>query len=1249
MKNCKVGWKMSAGISSLWPEIECNNKLGTITEITSIKIDRAAKTIGMDVFCSKVDAEYIDYFKSFIKNRFVGYRFSINLIFPKEAFDESAVIFVINELKKGGKPVNGIFDEACIYVGNENIELILKHGGESLLNTIGFEAAFNQKEQELFGSIHKISIIVDKVKKIARKYEDEDQNKLKKQYVAKKKEQKRKPRVNGKSEYLALENDEYELLAGGKISLSDIIPISNIENETGRFTVWGEIFSVEEFETKRGGKVITISMTDYSGSVRIKHYFKANEDGPLTKIKYGDTVVVRGDIEHDRYTGDFIMNPLDIIRVTPQKRNDSADEKRVELHLHTNMSVMDAIPNAKQVVDFAYSLGHKAVAITDHGVVQAFPEAAKAYSSIKAKDPDCDFKVIYGLEGYYYDDTKIQTGGEKSNRNLQLNHIIILAKNLSGLKNLYRLVSTSHINYFYYRPRIPLSELNRYREGLILGSACEQGEIFRALMKGAQFSELEAISEKYDYFEIQPISNNSFMIRNGTVDNEESLKELNRQIIELGKRLNKPVVATCDAHFINERDGIYREILMSVKSSDESDSFTPLFYRTTEEMLEEFNYLDKIQREEVVIKAPGRIADMIEPDIKPIPDGTFTPTIDDAEEIIADMANTAMGTMFGNNPDSFITERMDKELGSIMKNGFSTLYIIAKKIVDRSKQDGYYVGSRGSVGSSLVAYILGISDVNPLPAHYLCKRCRHMEFVPEAGSGFDLADKRCPVCNEMIRADGHNIPFETFLGFNGEKAPDIDLNFSSEYQGRAHRFTEELFGSEHVFKAGTISTLKEKTSFGFVKKYLEENNLKVSGAEEERLVFGCAGVKRTTGQHPGGMVLVPNGYDITDFTPIQHPADSKDSGVVTTHFDFDSLKETLLKLDILGHDVPTMYKRLEDMTGVKISDIPMNDPIVYKLFTSTEPLGIKPEDAGTSIGTLGIPEMGTQFVEQILIESDPKNFSDLLQVSGLSHGTGVWRGNAQQLIKDGVCTISEVIGTRDSIMVYLMSKGVEPQTAFTITEFTRRGYASEQFTEELQVMVKNHGVSDWYIESCKRIKYMFPKAHAAAYVMSAIHISWFKLYYPLEYYATYFTVRGGDIDPDAALGGIDAAKRSMSELKRKISEDGKKKAKDEDVYTTLQITIEMLCRGFSFLPVDFYKSEATAYIIEDNKLRLPFISIKGVGETVANALKDAAGKGKYISAEDMLSEPGITQSLIDILDAAGALGTLPKTSQLSLF
>lgn len=1025
-------------------------------------------------------------------------------------------------------------------------------------------------------------------------------------------------------------------------------PIKDIDIMDGNVTVWGDVFGYEEKDTRDNRfKIVTFCITDRTSSYSCKIFLKQkHSDAVVENIRNGVTVLVRGSVQMDSFAKENVISVSSIATIAKIPPIDDAEVKRVELHMHTKMSMMDAVSDATAIVKRAIDWGHKAVAITDHGVVQAYPDAMKGKKG-------SDIKVILGMEGYLVDDEKYPDFKKKG---VPRYHIILLAKNKVGLKNLYKLITASNIKHFYKRPLIPRSELIERREGIILGSACEAGELYRAVVHGEEESEIIKIANFYDYLEIQPSGNNQYMIRSADYPNINSftdIENINRYIVTLGDRLNKPVCATCDVHFLDKTDAIFRSILQASQGYTDADNQAPLYFRNTKEMLEEFSYLGEETAYEVVVTNTNKIADMIE-DLRPIPEGNFPPSMEGADDELKSLCWTRTKELYGEDVPQYVSDRLTRELDAIIKHGFGVLYMIAQKLVKNSEEHGYHVGSRGSVGSSFVAHASGISEVNPLAPHYRCPKCKHTEFFLDGsvGSGYDLPPKNCPECGAAMARDGHDIPFETFLGFEGDKSPDIDLNFSGDYQFYAHRYTEELFGKDHVFKAGTIATVAEKTAYGYVRKYLEERDLLevTSKAEIERLKNGCTGVKRTTGQHPGGMVVVPNEFEAEDFTPIQHPADDPDKGIYSTHFDFHFLHDTILKLDNLGHDVPTLYKHLEDSTGIPVMDVDICDPKIYELLASPEPLGVTAEDIDCPTGTLSIPEMGTPFVIGMLLEAKPKNFSDLLQISGLSHGTDVWLGNAQELIHNGTCTISEVIGTRDSIMVYLMHKGVEPKMAFKIMEIVRKGNATKLLTEEHIKAMKDNGVEQWYIDSCMKIKYMFPKAHAAAYVSAAMRLGWYKIYRPIEYYAAFMTVRGGDTDALTVGQGRGAVREKMRCLKEKI-ESKEASATEQDQYVALQVVNEMMARGIEFLPIDLYKSDAKVYKIEDGKIRMPFGAMSGTGDAAAEALAAARddGEGKYISVQDVRNRAHVSTAVIDALRSVGALEGLPEDSQISLF
>ena len=1215
------------------------------------------------------------------------------------------------------------------------------------------------------------------------------------------------------------------------------ISISDITKPQRNIVILGTVFDYLQEPNRAGDKMnISFSISDGNSSVEVKCFASLEDAADISEnVKNGAVIALKGyskkEIRKDKTEGtDFQFFFSSIAKIKKLSRIDNAPVKRVELHLHTQMSHMDALIPPDVAVKQAKAWGHPAVAITDHGTVQGYQDAMLASEKIGQK-------VIYGVEAYFVNNTagalygsynkdfdeetivfdiettglsvqnckiteigavKVKNGkvtevfntfvnpevpipadiveltsitdemvadapkinealnsffefigdgkkllvahnanfdtgfirraaeecgmefknpyldtvalsryihpdlkkhkldtlaeyyhlGEFNHHrasddaemlamiyikmiasmreqdiksfeqlkhdmsansnplNLKPYHQIILVKNKAGLKNLYKLISMGFLKYYKRNPRIPKTELEKHREGLIIGSACEAGELFTALLDNRPEAEIEEIVNFYDYLEIQPISNNRFLIADEKAKDEEDLRNFNRKIVALGEKYNKPVVATCDAHFLNEEDELYRKILLAGQKFKDFDKDSHIYYRTTEEMLEEFSYLGEEKAYEVVVTNTNLINDMIDSDIRPFPKGTFTPSMEGAEDDLTRICYERAKSMYGDPLPEIVAQRLDKELTSIIKNGFAVLYMIAQKLVWYSESQGYLVGSRGSVGSSFVASMAGISEVNPLPPHYWCPNCQYSDFSNplKVGSGFDLPDAKCPKCGTKLNADGHHIPFETFLGFYGDKSPDIDLNFSGEVQGKVHKYTEELFGAENVFRAGTIGTLADKTAYGYVMKYLEEKGISLPRAEVNRIVSSCVGVKRSTGQHPGGIVVVPKEYEIYDFCPVQHPADDPTSNIVTTHFTFEYLHDTLLKLDELGHDMPTKYKYLEKYSNKSVMEVPMNDQAVYELFLSTRTLGISPDDIlGCNIGTYGLPEFGTRFVIKMVEEAKPKSFSDLLQISGLSHGTDVWTGNAQDLINEGICNISNVIGCRDNIMNDLIAYGVEKSNAFKIMESVRKG---KGLTPEWEEEMKAAGVPDWYIASCKKIKYMFPKAHAAAYVMSAIRLGWYKVHEPIAFYCAMFTVAPGGFDAEIVMGGKSKVVATIKDIEKRGKEAS---PKEQQSIPTLQLVNEAMARGIKFLPINIKKSESSAFVPENGAIRMPFSALSGLGENAAANIVAARDDEPFFSVEDLQIRAKLTKSVIDVLRNNKVLEGLDETDQLSFF
>lgn len=1258
---------------------------GDITSFTVSRQDREL-AIGLNLE-SFIDYGIIENSQNQIARAMELKKVHINPRFPKSEFSLDNIERILEYVRHESPAANGFFDGCEAELEDRTLTLCLKKGGKDVLESQKVDRAISNKIYELFDLDFVVIFLevqafdIEKaVQKAVEERRAEEQHK---------KEEKEKNVNHELWDELPVFKDTLKKIYGKAIHEKPK-NIADVSTEDGYITVWGDVLKTDVRETKRGtSKIFDFDISDYTSSITVKMFDDKRVIDPLVeKINEAGTLVISGGYQFDTFSNQYVLRPYAIASIKKAEKTDDEPEKRIELHMHTSLSEMDAISSPTALVKQAIKWGHEAVAITDHGVVQALPEA------YAASGKGSKIKLILGMEGYLVDDEKYPDFLNMKTNQYERYHIIFLVKEDTsmdesipkeerkyGRKNLYEMISASNVKYFKKRPLIPKSLLRKKRDCIIVGSACEQGEVYQAILDDVDEDKLEEIASFYDYLEIQPNGNNAFMLRTSDqeyvtnkrgeekknrywkVNSEEDLININKKIIALGDKLGKLVVATGDVHFLSEHDAKFRAIIMASKGFDDADNQPPLYFKTTREMLDDFAWAGDRARE-FVIDNPKKIADSIMDNIPPIPPGTFQPHIDGANEELTEKCWNMAKDLYGDPVPEYVANRLQRELDSIIGHGFGVLYVIAKRLVEESERNGYLVGSRGSVGSSLAAHFGGISEVNPLAPHYYCKKCKHSEFFlnGEYGSGFDLPSKNCPNCGTPMKRDGHEIPFETFLGFDGDKEPDIDLNFSGEYQSRSHRFTEELFGKEYVFKAGTMATVADKTAYGYVMKYLDERGIQnvTPRAEIDRLTVGCTGIKRTTGQHPGGMVVVPDKYTVEDFTPIQYPSNDESKGTYTTHFDFkNSLHDTLLKLDELGHDNPTLYKYLEDSTGIPVMDVDLSDPLLYQLITSTEPIGVSPEDIDCQTGTLAIPEMGTPFVIGMLLEAQPKTFADLLQISGLSHGTDVWLGNAQELIQNGTCTISEVIGCRDDIMTYLLHKAekyeretgkespLKKKDCFKIMEYTRKGKAPKELPPYEEAM-KTVGVEQWYIDSCYKIKYMFPKAHAAAYVIAALRLAWYKIHKPIHFYSAYFTVRGGAIDAVAAVQGKAAVKKKMEEIKLKGND---KTAKDESTYIVLQIVIEMLARGIEFLPVDIYKSDARIYKIEDGKIRLPFGAVDGIGENAAVSLAKARedGGGDFLSYDDLMARAGVGKSVCEALKNAGALGDMPESNQISLF
>lgn len=1454
-------------INEIFSDYESVGNINTAI-VESVVLSKKTKTLEMKISSDKyIEIGEFEGLNKFIRERFALKDSKIAVKYadgtdkkPIEEELKNIILFVADTYPA----LKAVLNNSKYEVVENTINFNFNMAASDFLKSMGYDKKIHGAIKNLYGTAYKVNFVDNVSCEEFIRMQDETfakellitQKEVKaapssntpkppKEDAYKKQVWKTEKKQEGKAETADKKDDPFLILGRSSKIREPIIKITDITPDEGRIVLEGEISNMEAKELRSGKTLVSFDLYDGSSSMTCKSFLKPGEEGEVTsRLKKAKGVRVAGNAGYSQFSGEVEMIANIIIEtegMKKTKRQDNAEVKRVELHMHTQMSQMDAMTGASDLIKRAMSWGMKSIAITDHGVVQSFPDAHK----LLGRD-NPDMKILYGVEAYLAPDKKpsvtntkeqsidttycvldLETTGfspvtekiteigimkfkdgkvidqfscfvnpekpipprvvevtnitndmvkdaetidkvfpkmlefiegsvlvahnagfdinflkhnakvlgydfdftyldtltlaqelfpefktyklgriaknlgikvevahralddvdttvkvfkimleklkergaktledidiygsdevakKEAYKKLRTYHAIIFAKNYEGLKNLYRLVSYSNLDYFYKKPRILKSMLKKYSEGLILGSACSEGELYQSILLGKSDEEIEAIAEEYDYLEIQPLGNNDYLVRQEQVPNKEYLKEINKKIIALGEKLNKPVVATGDVHFIDPEDEIYRRILEAGQGFKDADNQAPLYLRTTEEMLREFSYLGEEKAYEVVVTNTNLIADMCE-QISPISPDKATPHIDGCEQTIKDITFEKAHELYGDPLPELVQKRLEKELDSIIKNGFSVMYIIAQKLVWKSNEDGYLVGSRGSVGSSVVAYMTGITEVNALPPHYRCPKCKYSDFEDYGIKlGFDLPDKVCPVCGENLAKDGIDIPFETFLGFNGDKEPDIDLNFSGEYQAKAHKYTEVIFGKGTTFKAGTIGTIAEKTAFGYVKKYYDEKNISVNKAEVLRISKGCTGIKRTSGQHPGGIIVVPKGREIFEFCPVQHPADDPNSDIITTHFDYHSIDQNLLKLDILGHDDPTVIRMLQDLTGVDPQTIPMDDKATMSIFSSTEALGVTPEQINSKVGTFGIPEFGTKFVRGMLLDTMPKTFMDLICISGLSHGTDVWLGNAKDLIDQKIVTsISEAVCTRDDIMVYLIKQSLPPNSAFKIMELVRKGKAlKDPKFPEYEALMREHEVPEWYIGSCKKIKYMFPKAHAAAYVMMAFRIAWFKVHIPKAYYSAYFSIRAKAFDAEFMIFGKEKVKEKMKEIEAMGNQAG---PKDKDMYDDLELVLEMYERGINFLPIDLYKSHAINFLMEEDGIRPPINSIAGMGNVAAegiyNAVQEAEQEGKPInSIEDLKKRAKIGNAAVESLKKFGCLKGLPESDQMCFF